>query len=105
MRGFVAAHPNEPERYGGIAEVVVPRAPWLFSMGLFVARVQRGSHIVLEQTNVGDAVWVPQRLEVRGSARILFLKNLAMERIFALFGEQIVVTLAHKRLHFAFRNG
>ena len=53
-----------------------------FSMGLFVARVQRGSRIVLEQTNVGDAVWVPQRLEVRGSARILFLKGLTVERIF-----------------------
>jgi hypothetical protein len=53
-----------------------------FSMGLFVARVQRGSRIVLEQTNVGDAVWVPQRLEVRGSARILFLKSLTVERIF-----------------------
>jgi hypothetical protein len=53
-----------------------------FSMGLFLARVQRGLHIVLEQTNVGDAVWVPQRLEVRGSARILFLKSLAVERIF-----------------------
>ena len=53
-----------------------------FSMGLFVARVQQGSHIVLEQTNVGDAIWVPQRLEVRGSAKILFLKNLAIERIF-----------------------
>jgi hypothetical protein len=53
-----------------------------FSMGLFVARVQRGSRIVLEQTNVGDAIWVPQRLEVRGSARILFLKSLTVERIF-----------------------
>ena len=53
-----------------------------FSMGLFVARVQRGSRIVLEQTNIGDAVWLPKRLEVRGSARILFLKSLAMERIF-----------------------
>jgi hypothetical protein len=53
-----------------------------FSMGLFVARVQRGSRIVLEQTNVGDAVWLPQRLEVRGSARILFLKSLTVERIF-----------------------
>jgi hypothetical protein len=53
-----------------------------FSMGLFVARVQRGSRIVLEQTNLGDAVWVPQRLEVRGSARILFLKSLTAERIF-----------------------
>jgi hypothetical protein len=52
-----------------------------FSLGLFVARVQRGSRIVLEQKNVGDAVWVPQRLEVRASARILFLKSLAVERI------------------------
>jgi hypothetical protein len=42
-----------------------------FSMGLFVARVQRGSHIILEQTCVGDAVWVPKRLELRASARIL----------------------------------
>jgi hypothetical protein len=52
-----------------------------FSMGLFVARVQRGSRIVLDQTNVGDAVWVPERLEVRGSARILLLKSLTVERI------------------------
>ena len=52
-----------------------------FSLGLFVARVQRGSRIVLEQKNVGDAVWVPQRLEVRAGARILFLKSLAVERI------------------------
>jgi hypothetical protein len=52
-----------------------------FSMGLFVARVQRGSHIILEQTCVGDAVWVPKRLEVRASARILFLKSLDIDRI------------------------
>jgi hypothetical protein len=52
-----------------------------FSMGLFVARVQRGSHIVLEQTCVGDDVWVPKRLEVRASARILFLKSLDIDRI------------------------
>jgi len=52
-----------------------------FSMGLFVARVQRGSHIVLEQTSLGDAVWVPKRLEVRASARILFLKSLELDRI------------------------
>jgi hypothetical protein len=53
-----------------------------FSMGLFVARVQRGSHVVLEQISVGDAVWVPKRLEVRASATILFLKSLDIERIF-----------------------
>ena len=52
-----------------------------FSMGLFVASVQRGSHIILEQTCVGDGVWVPRRLEVRASARIFFVKTLAIERI------------------------
>ena len=52
-----------------------------FSMGLFVAHVQRGSRIILEQTCVGDAVWVPKRLEIRASARILFLKSLDIERI------------------------
>jgi len=52
-----------------------------FSMGLFVARVQHGSHIILEQTCVGDAVWVPKRLEMRASARILFLKSLDIARI------------------------
>jgi len=53
-----------------------------FSMGLFVARVQRGSHVTLEQTNVGNAVWVPQRLDVRASASILFLRSLTIQRIF-----------------------
>jgi hypothetical protein len=52
-----------------------------FSMGLFVARVERGAHIILEQTCVGDAVWVPKRIEVRATARILLLKSLDIERI------------------------
>jgi len=52
-----------------------------FSIGLLVARVQRGSHIIMEQTCVGDAVWVPLRLEMRASATILFLKSLDVERI------------------------
>jgi hypothetical protein len=52
-----------------------------FSMGLFVARVQPGSHIILEQTCLGDSVWVPKRLEVRASAKILFLKSLDLDRI------------------------
>jgi len=43
-----------------------------FSMGIFVARVLRGSHI---------AVWVPKRLEMRASAKILFLKSLDIARI------------------------
>jgi hypothetical protein len=52
-----------------------------FSMDLFMVRVQRGSHIILEQTCVGDAVWVPKRLEIRASARILFLKSLDIQRV------------------------
>jgi hypothetical protein len=52
-----------------------------FSMGLFVARVERGAHIILEQTCVGDAVWVPKRIEVRATARILLLKSLDIDRI------------------------
>jgi hypothetical protein len=52
-----------------------------FSMGLFVARVQRGSRVLLEETSVGDAVWVPKRIEVRASVRVLFVKSLDIERI------------------------
>ena len=52
-----------------------------FSMGLFVARVERGSHIIMEQTCVGDGVWVPKRIEIRATARILFLKSLGIDRI------------------------
>ena len=52
-----------------------------FAMGIFVARVQRGSHILLQQICIGDAVWVPTRLEVRASAKIFFVKSLEMEKI------------------------
>jgi hypothetical protein len=52
-----------------------------FTIGLFVARVQRGSHIILEETCLGDGVWVPRRLEVRASARVLLLKSLDIDRI------------------------
>lgn len=52
-----------------------------FSIGILVARVQRGSHIIMEQTCVGDGVWVPKRLAMRASATILLLKSLDLERI------------------------
>ena len=52
-----------------------------FSMGLFIARVQRGSHILLEQTCLGDSLWVPKRLQMRLSAKILLLKSLDLDRI------------------------
>jgi hypothetical protein len=52
-----------------------------FSIGLVLARVERGSHIILEQTCIGDGVWVPKRIEIRAAARILFLKSLDIDRI------------------------
>jgi hypothetical protein len=52
-----------------------------FSLGLILARVERGSHIILEQTCVGEAVWVPKRIQIRATARIFFLKSLVIERV------------------------
>ena len=51
-----------------------------FSMGLILARVERGSHIIMEQICVGDAVWVPKQIEIRATARILLLKSLDIQR-------------------------
>ena len=51
-----------------------------FSMGLILARVERGSHIIMEQTCVGEEVWVPKRIEIRATARILLLKSLDIQR-------------------------
>jgi hypothetical protein len=54
-----------------------------FSMGLFLARVLRGSHITMEQTRVGDGIWMPGRVEVRAAAKVFFVKNLVIERVLA----------------------
>ena len=52
-----------------------------FSMGLFFARVLRGSHITMEQTRVDEGIWMPQHLEVRAAAKILFFKSLVIDRV------------------------
>jgi hypothetical protein len=52
-----------------------------FSMGLFLARVQPGSHIVFEQTRVADGLWMPQRVEVKAEAKILFIKNYEQDEV------------------------
>jgi DNA-binding transcriptional MerR regulator len=54
-----------------------------FSMGLFLARVLRGSHITMEQTRFEDGVWMPNRIEMQASARILFVKSYGINRILA----------------------
>jgi hypothetical protein len=52
-----------------------------FSIGLFLARVQPGSHITMEQTRVGDGVWMPKHIEIRAAAKILFIKSLIIDKV------------------------
>jgi hypothetical protein len=51
------------------------------SMGLFLARVQPGSHIVFEQTRVADGLWMPLHVEVKAEAKILFIKNYVQDEV------------------------
>lgn len=52
-----------------------------FSMGLFLARVLSGSHITMEQTRFDDGIWLPKRIELQASAKILFVKSYDINRI------------------------
>lgn len=45
-----------------------------FSYGAFVIRIGKGAHITMEQTPVGGGVWLPSRIALAGSARILLVK-------------------------------
>lgn len=51
------------------------------SLGLFVARVLRGSRITMEQARLGDGIWMPAHVEVRAAAKIFFVKSLVIERV------------------------
>jgi hypothetical protein len=50
-------------------------------MGLFLARIQRGSHIFFEQTRVADGIWLPKRIEVTAAARVLFVMNYTVDEL------------------------
>jgi hypothetical protein len=45
------------------------------SVGLFLARVHKGSRIVIEQTRVNDEVWLPRHMEVKVDVRLALVKN------------------------------
>lgn len=47
------------------------------SWGLFLARLNPGAKLVLEQTRVNDEVWLPKREYLSGSGRIGLIKRLA----------------------------
>jgi len=52
-----------------------------FSIGLFLARVLGGSHIIMEQTRVDERVWMPKHVEIRAAAKIFFIKSLVIDRV------------------------
>jgi hypothetical protein len=46
------------------------------SVGLFLARVHKGSNIQIEQTHVNDEVWLPKHVALKLDARVLLFKGL-----------------------------
>jgi hypothetical protein len=71
-------------------EVIQP-----FSMGLFLARVLRGSHITMQQARLDDGIWMPERVEVRAAAKIFFIKSLVVERILTYSEYKLAQAGAH----------
>ena len=45
------------------------------SFGLFLARIHKGTRVLVEQTRVNDEVWLPKHLDVKVDARVALLKN------------------------------
>ena len=49
------------------------------SFGLILARLHKGSRVVVEQARINDEVWLPQHIEVKVDARLALLKELNMD--------------------------
>jgi len=49
------------------------------SVGLFLARIHRGSRISVEQTRINDEVWLPQHVAVKVDVRLALLKEYNVE--------------------------
>jgi hypothetical protein len=54
------------------------------SFGLFLARIHKGTRVILEQTRVNDEVWLPKQLNFKLDARVALLKgyNIGDEQTF-----------------------
>jgi hypothetical protein len=50
------------------------------SLGWFLARVHKGSRIVVEQTRVNDEVWLPKHVAVKVDVRLALLKDFRVEQ-------------------------
>jgi hypothetical protein len=50
-----------------------------FSWGLFIARIHKGSRVIIENTRVNDEVWLQQHIGLKLDARVALVKELGME--------------------------
>ena len=50
------------------------------SIGLFLARIHKGSHILIEATRVNDEVWLPRHIALHIDARLALLKNIELDQ-------------------------
>ena len=51
-----------------------------FSLGWFLARVNKGTHISFEMTRVNDEIWAPGHFALTASARIALMKKINAEQ-------------------------
>ena len=49
------------------------------SIGLFLARIHKGTRVMLEQTQVNDEVWLPRHLTFKVDARVVLFKGYKMD--------------------------
>jgi len=49
------------------------------SWGLFLARLHKGSRVLIEQTRVNDEVWLQQHVAIKVDARVALLKNFNLD--------------------------
>ncbi len=49
------------------------------SLGWFLARVHKGSRLLLDQTRINDEVWLPRHVAIKVDVRVALLKNFNLE--------------------------
>lgn len=49
------------------------------SFGLFLARIHKGTHVLVEQTQINEEVWLPKHVAVHVDAKLALLKSIAAD--------------------------
>ena len=49
------------------------------SVGWFLARIHKGSRLLIDQTRVNDEVWLPRHVALKVDVRVALLKNFNIE--------------------------